>query len=300
MNVPAQVHDSGGYRDVIARAATDPNFRIEVFDRLIAAQREWEMHIADTAFNDNLSAAEAEISTVITDAPNPQTKKRYATFPRLDSACRPVYTKFGFGIRYDTEDVDANNVLVFGHLSRGMITRTSKITMPIETTGMKGSAMTTRTWAKAAAITYGRRQLLIMLFNLAIADADDDGAAAAERQPPRPPRPQAPEPSYLVDPQTGEILPPHTVERRVADGQPEARFDWAVRLRDGILGQSKSEADINEWLRLNATEITTFKTEAPQMFAKWEARVNQHRNAVKMNQPANQNQEVKDDAGPTR
>ena len=53
------------------------------------------------------------------------------------------------------------------------------IDMLADGAGPKGAAVMTRTHAIGSAVTYGKRQLLKMIFNLAEAGDDDDGNAAS-------------------------------------------------------------------------------------------------------------------------
>ena len=41
---------------------------------------------------------------IAADANNPQTRSRYASYFALDNAVRPIYTKHGFSLTFDTGD----------------------------------------------------------------------------------------------------------------------------------------------------------------------------------------------------
>jgi hypothetical protein len=43
------------------------------------------------------------MAPISTNASNPQTRSRYATFACLDGEIRPIYTRNGFGISFNTE-----------------------------------------------------------------------------------------------------------------------------------------------------------------------------------------------------
>ena len=122
-------------------------------------------------------AAQAEIGRIAADATNPQTRSKYATYGKLDSVLRPIYTRHGFALSFDsgdTEKLDHERVLC--HVShRGGFTRTHHKDMPADGKGAKGGDVMTKTHASGAATSYGMRYLLRMIFNVAIGEEDTDG-----------------------------------------------------------------------------------------------------------------------------
>ena len=62
------------YHSVIERAAMDPSFDVDKLERLVAMQEASQQRSADQQFNEALSKAEAEMSTISTNANNPQTR----------------------------------------------------------------------------------------------------------------------------------------------------------------------------------------------------------------------------------
>jgi hypothetical protein len=119
---------------------------------------------------------------VATDASNPQTRSRYASYFALDKAVRPIYTKHGFALSFNTaEGAPAGEVRVVCFVSHGKgHTRTYHADMPADGKGAKGGDVMTRTHATGSAFSYGQRYLLKMIFNIAIG-ADDDGNSAGGR-----------------------------------------------------------------------------------------------------------------------
>lgn len=270
-NVPT----AAGYHDVIVRAANDPNFDVDKLERLVAMQEAQEMRFADRIFNEALSAAEAEMSVISTDANNPQTRSKYATFARLDGKIRPIYTKHGFGIGFNTEPTgDPNSITVVGNLSNGMISRRYQIPMPIDTKGIRGQDMMTRTHATMSAVSYGKRGLLVMMFNLAIGD-DDDGNAASQRQPYR----AKPQPDVtarhsmdeLIDPRTGEVvdhLDPFTIEMN--EGSTWAQF---IEPLQRYILQSATIVEFDDWKLKNQDMLLKLKDTKPQLFRLFEKNI---------------------------
>ncbi len=161
---------------VISRAASDPNYDIDKMERLMAMHERLLQQQAKTAFNDAMAEAQKEMLPISQDATNPQTRSKYASYNQLDKALRPVYTRHGFSISYDTDDSPkADHVRVLAYVCRGGFERTYKVDMPADGKGAKGGDVMTKTHATGAAVAYGKRYLLKAIFNVAEGEGDRDG-----------------------------------------------------------------------------------------------------------------------------
>lgn len=161
---------------VIAGAAKDPNVDIDKLERLMAMHERMVSREAETAWNDAMAACQKELRAIAADAYNPQTKSRYATYAKLDGVLRPIYSKHGFAISYDTDtSSEAEHIRVLALVSRGAFTRIYKVDMPKDGKGAKGGDVMTKTHATGAGMQYGMRYLLKAIFNVAIGDEDTDG-----------------------------------------------------------------------------------------------------------------------------
>lgn len=170
------------YHDVISKVAGIKNLTAEDLDklqRMMAMQEEWEKRQAATNYNEQMSLAQGDMTQVSKDSSNSGTHSKYASLPALDAAIRPIYTKYGFSVAFNDETpADRPDWLrLVAYVSNGAETRTFTKWIPVSTTGLRGQQALTPTHASIGAVTYGRRALLKMIFNLA--EADDDGAAAS-------------------------------------------------------------------------------------------------------------------------
>jgi ERF superfamily len=254
---------------VIDRAASDPNFDVDKLERLVAMQEAAQQRNADQLFNEALSAAEAEMGTIATNANNPQTKSKYATFARLDGVIRPIYTKHGFGISFNTEPMgEPSMIRVVGMLSNGMIQRRFQVDMPIVTQGLRGQDMMTRTHATISAISYGKRSLEILMFNLAIGD-DDDGNRAGGYRPAPAPAPRSMD--ELTDPHTGEVVDHVTpFKLEMQEGQTWADF---IEPLQRYINHCRNIEEWDEWRLLNQDLLLKLKETKPQLFRLFEKNV---------------------------
>jgi hypothetical protein len=162
--------------DLVA-VARDPNVSVEKLERLMAMQERLANRAAEQAFNAAMAEAQTRMRPVAADASNPQTRSRYASYAALDVKLRPLYTDAGFGLSFDTgESPIADHLRVLCYVThRDGFARTYHVDMPNDGKGAKGGDVMTKTHATGAAMTYGMRYLLKMIFNVAVGEDDTDG-----------------------------------------------------------------------------------------------------------------------------
>lgn len=261
-----------GYRSVLERAVTDQNFDIERLERIVAMQEAFEQRQAVTAYNESLAAAQGEMGTVSKDSANPQTRSRYASLGALDKALRGIWTRHGFGIQFNEEPSGDPGVMrCVAFVSKGPETRRFQWDAPISSRGLQGRVMMTDMHAKAAATSYGRRNLLLMIWNIATDDDDGNMGQTQTQRDPRdersgpPPRQERKEVEPPIDPETGEVSP-HLIQRVVdQDGHDEPWQEWGARFFAGIRASS-TVAELDQWWELNKPHLDAFAKDLPDMF----------------------------------
>ncbi len=177
-NVVQLAPEPAAMLEVISRAASDPAIDVNKLERLMEMHDRIAAKQAESAFNAAMSEAQAKMRPIAADAENRQTSSRYATYAKLDSALRPIYTAEGFALSFDTGDGPPEMVRVLCHVShRAGHSRTYKADMPADGKGAKGGDVMTKTHAVGAGMSYGMRYLLKMIFNVAVGEDDTDGNA---------------------------------------------------------------------------------------------------------------------------
>jgi hypothetical protein len=168
----------------IAALAANPAVNVDTLQKLMDMHGSMVLRQAKGDFNAALSTAQEAMRPVSADASNPQTKSKYASYAALDRAIRPIYTKHGFGLSFDTgEALKPEDVRVLCYVSHGHgFERTYHVDMPADGKGAKGGDVMTRTHATGAALSYGMRYLLKMIFNIAVGEDDRDGNDPAEHR----------------------------------------------------------------------------------------------------------------------
>jgi len=167
---------------VLSRMMADPSVDIERIERGAALYERALARDAETAFNTAMAHAQEEMRPIAANANNPQTKSKYAKYDALDNAVRPIYSKHGFSLSfYQGEGAPEGHIRVQCKLSCGGHTERPYLDMPADGKGAKGGDVMTKTHATGAGVTYGRRYLLGMIFNLVIGE-DDDGNKAGKTE----------------------------------------------------------------------------------------------------------------------
>mgnify|MGYP001599208148 FL=1 len=179
MQIPVPASETAAILAVIERAARDPSVDIDKLKELLVIRAQIEEQGAKRAFATAMTQAQTEMRAVAADATNPQTKSKYASYFALDKALRPLYTKHGFSLSFNTGKADVSEyVRVICDVSHDDgRTKEYHIDMPADGKGAKGGDVMTKTHATGSAVSYGMRYLLKMIFNIAV--GDDDGNAAS-------------------------------------------------------------------------------------------------------------------------
>jgi len=166
-----------GLIGMLERLAQNPDVPVDKLERLLEMQERISAKQAESDFNIALTAAQSEMGRISADGNNPQTRSKYATYGKLDRVLRPIYTNHGFALSFGTgEPIAPETVRVLCYLShRGGHSRTYQVDMPADGKGAKGGDVMTKTHATGAAMSYGMRYLLKMIFNVAVGEDDKDG-----------------------------------------------------------------------------------------------------------------------------
>jgi hypothetical protein len=173
--------DTTAFLQMIERAARDPAVDLDKMVRLIALRDQMEQRAAKRLYDEAMSRAQTDMRRVATDSNNSQTRSKYASYAALDRAIRPIYVKHGFAATFDTGECPTEQcVRVLCEVSHTSgFSRQYHLDIPADGKGAKGGDVMTKTHAVGSAISYGRRYLLLMIFNIAIGTDDDDGNAAS-------------------------------------------------------------------------------------------------------------------------
>lgn len=183
--------DDDRFENAIVRAASDDSIDIGKLQMLLQMQRDVQHEKSVRMFNVSMAQAQSEMMQIPRDAINTHTKSRYARMETIDRAMRPIYTKHGFSVRYGSQQSPREGwmriVCVVAHT--GGHFEENHLDAPPDDVGARGTVNKTPIMAVGSSVTYLRRYLLCMCFNVVLSDdidADNDGAPAAPPPPSTP------------------------------------------------------------------------------------------------------------------
>ena len=207
MNEIASVN-STALMSFIERAAINPDFDVQKFGELLRMQREMEHDQSRRAFNQAMAITQADMPPVVRSATNKHLGNKYAKLEDVDREMRPIYTAHGFSVRFGSAPAPEGYIRItctVAHASGYF--EENYLDAPTNNVGSQGGrTATTGVQAVGSAVTYLRRYLLGMVFNIVLADDDDDGEAMRS-QPAAAPRYQR-----KVDPTPYEAGPPRETD----------------------------------------------------------------------------------------
>ena len=184
MSVTTPDEVPGTLMGFIDRAVRDPSFDVAKLEALLKMQRETVHEQGRRVFNQAMAAAQSEMEPIIRDATNTHTNSKYARLESIDREMRPIYTRHGFSVRYSSAQPSREGwiriVCTVAHT--GGYYEENYLDAKLDEAGSAGKTNKTAIQAVGSSVTYLRRYLLTMVFNIVLADEDDDGEALRRQQ----------------------------------------------------------------------------------------------------------------------
>lgn len=237
---------------LVERASRDNTVDVAKLRELIAMANEERARMAEQAYEGAMREVQKEVESVRKDAENTHTKSKYATYKALDDAVRPTYVEHGFNLQFDTEDVDKPDtvrvVCHIGHEAGHKVKR--RVDIPAPGKGAQGRDVMTATHAYGSALTYGRRYLLSMIFNISTMDDDDGNAAGAK-----------PKKTTIADAPKVTKAQPHEIPRPAGI----KAVDWGRAYVEQIKLAETSE-ELTAWWTANKGALKDMEKMAPQVY----------------------------------
>lgn len=179
MNDIVKAESINNFLTVIERMASAPEVDADKMMKIIDAQEKIFNKNAEIAFQKSMAKCQAEMPVIVRDADNKQTLSKYAKYETILTQAKPCYTKHGFSLSFYQQDAKENFVRVCcdvmhidGH------SKSYHVDLPVDMVGIKGVANKTEIHGMASTFSYAKRYLFCMIFNIQIADTDDDAQSA--------------------------------------------------------------------------------------------------------------------------
>lgn len=175
-HVPTTV-DAANIVQVIERAALNPAIDVQKMERLLAMHERILTRQAEQAFNMAMKAAKQEMPAVIRKAWNDQTKSAYAKLETISDVIDPIIHKHGLTTSFGMADspLASHYRITCDVLHEEGHSKSYFADIPIDIAGLKGTQNKTQTHAFGSTVSYGRRYLKTLIFDVVIKNEDRDG-----------------------------------------------------------------------------------------------------------------------------
>ena len=177
---PAPESAASHFLSIIDRASKDPRTNIEKLRALLDMQKEMIAEERRVAFSLAMMEAQAEMEPIVKS--DKGERKNYAKLERIDAGIRPIYTRHGFSLTFNSKKSDDKTIYVSckcfhksGH------TEFYELEGGIDNVGPKGEKNKTDIQGLGSSVSYLRRFLTMMIFNVVVVDEDNDGNLQEER-----------------------------------------------------------------------------------------------------------------------
>lgn len=161
---------------LIERASRDPSVNMEKMQGLYEMKKDADKERAIVEFNIAMMQCQQEMLPIGKNAYNNQTKSKYANLEAVNNQIVPIYTKHGFSISFGTVPTQKEGQLIITAKVRHVAGHSEDYQLPLDLdgAGFKGTSNKTGVQAGGSTVSYARRYLTHMIFNLTTCD-DNDG-----------------------------------------------------------------------------------------------------------------------------
>lgn len=176
----AQVNTHQQMVTLIDKALVNPDIDVSKMREILDVQERIYDKNAQIEFNRAMALCQQEMPAIAKTAENLQTNSKYAKYETIITDTKPVYTKHGFSISFgEDESPREGHIRVIADLmhSQGHAKR-YHADLPLDDAGIKGNVNKTAVHAKGSTFSYSKRYLFCMIFNIALANEDDDAVKA--------------------------------------------------------------------------------------------------------------------------
>lgn len=166
---------------MIEQVALNPDADVEKLRAVMDMKMQMFNRGAEIEFNAAMALAQSEMEPVVARSRNDQTNSNYAKLEHIIEQISPIWSKHGFAITFGSGDspregwyrVECEVSHRAGHSKK------YHADLPPDTVGIKGSVNKTPIHGFGSTMSYGRRYLTCLVFNIPIEHEDNDGNTQA-------------------------------------------------------------------------------------------------------------------------
>lgn len=162
--------------EIIAEVARDPSSDPEKLRIVIDLHQSLRQEERERQFAEAMHAAQAQMRQVARNARNNTTNSRYATLDKIDEEIRPIYSQHGFSLSFGMpQNTETGVEMVCTVFHTNGLAREYRIGGALDNKGVKGLINKTDIQAVGSTVSYLRKYLVTMIFNIVMSDEDNDG-----------------------------------------------------------------------------------------------------------------------------
>lgn len=172
---------------VIASAASNKRVDVQKMRELLTMQREVERDQQEREFNIAMHAAQSKMPRIARDKQADRFK--YATLENVSRQIDPIAREHGFVLSYgNSKTATPGNIAIYVDVMHvgGCVRRYESPELKPDDRGLKGEPNKTSTQGSGASISYMRRYLKLMVFDVVIDGEDIDGRKSKPAKEPLP------------------------------------------------------------------------------------------------------------------
>jgi hypothetical protein len=175
-NLPTVPPAPNGMAAMMERLALNPDLPVEKLEKLLDMQIRIMAIEAEKEYAAAMARVQALLPKVKRDRKNDQTNSMYSTLEAIAAAIKPIYTAEGFSMSFsEAISPKDGHVRVVGVLRHRDGHKTEHFRdVALDGAGIAGKVNKTATHAEASSITYGRRYVTCLAFDVSTGD-DNDG-----------------------------------------------------------------------------------------------------------------------------
>lgn len=163
--------------EMIRLAIEKGDVDMDKLEKLLELQQTWETNQAKKSYTIAFSEVQKNVTAVVKTQKNTQTNSTYARLEDVIDNVKPIYTEQGFSvIFYESDSPNQEQMRICADvLHSSGHKETYHYDIPLDGIGIKGNANMTKIHAKASSVSYGRRYLMCMIWNIPTTDNDAQG-----------------------------------------------------------------------------------------------------------------------------
>jgi hypothetical protein len=162
---------------IINNAIENPAMTADVLHSLIDANERIMSKQAEIDFNQAMTRLQKVLPIIQQKSELKHGERvitKYAKYEEIDPIVRPLYTKEGFSLSYDTKPSGDTKTTYYCTLSHeGGHKKTIELTLPDDKGGAKSDVQ-----AHISSMSYAKRHMMCAIFNIVTTGEDDDGDAS--------------------------------------------------------------------------------------------------------------------------